>query len=180
MLLVGCVGAVGLSAATVRWEGLLVRGNHTWLIDLGRHPVWDPPQPPEYERFRQTFEQDEDFPLPQGCTTRAAYDPAEVALAAMLYMWPVTGLCGLLYIVARGPRRDFVLHCAAWVAAGLAASVVSCVGLWCLAGGWGPPAAGCFAVLGIVAGMACGVVTFRRGSRAGTRESASSGSDQRV
>src|SRR5205823_4083769 len=132
----GCFGAAILSAAAARWEGRLARGNHTWILDLGRHPVWRPPPPPDYERFRREFERSEDFPPPQGCTITAAYHADEIALGAMLYLWPVTGLCGLLYVVTRGPRRDFVLHCAASVAAGLTVAVAGCIGLWCVAGGW--------------------------------------------
>jgi hypothetical protein len=160
LLLAGCLGAIALSVATARWEGRLVRGNHTWLIDLGRHPVWSPPSPPDYERFRQEFEQSEDFPPPHGCAIESSYRPAEVALEAVLYLWLVTGSCGLLYLGARGPRRDFVMHCAASVAAGLTAAVAACLALWCVAGGWGPPFPACFGVFGLVVGLARGIASF--------------------
>ena len=125
-LLAGCLGAVAMSAATAPWESRLVQGNHSWIMDLGRHPVWQPPAPPDYAAFRQHFERSEDFPPRNGgWVIRAGYDPAGVGLAAAAYCWPVALMCGLLYLAVRGPRRDVVLHCALHVAAGLSANRVS-------------------------------------------------------
>lgn len=162
LLLAGCLGAVAVSAATAPWEARLVQGNHSWIMDLGRHPVWQPPAAPDYAAFRQHFERSEGFPPPNGgWAIRAGYDPAGVGLTAVAYCWPVAVVCGLLYFAARGPRRDVGLHCALHVAAGLTVAVAACVALWCVVGGWGPPAVGCFEVLGVVGGIISGLASFR-------------------
>jgi hypothetical protein len=162
LLLVGCLGAIALSTATTPWEARLVRDNHSWIMNLGRHPVWQPPAAPGYAAFRQHFERAEEFPLPDGgWTIRVGYDPAEVGLAAMAYCWPVALICGLLYLAIRGSRRDLVLHCALRVAAGLSAAVVACIALWCMIGGWGPPAVGWFGILGVVGGILNGLASYR-------------------
>ena len=165
LLLAGCLGAIAVSAATAPWEARLVQGNHSWIMDLGRHPAWQPPAAPDYQSFRQHFEQSREFPPPNGgWAIRASYDPVDVALAAVAYFWPVALVCGLLYLVVRGPRRDVVLHCALHVAAGLSVAVAACVALWCLVGGWGAPAVGCFGVLGLVGGSISGVASFSKGT----------------
>jgi hypothetical protein len=165
LLLAGCLGAIALSAATAPWEARLVRGNHSWIMDLGRHPAWQPPAAPDYTAFRQHFDRSEDFPPPDGgWVIRVSYDPVDVGLAALAYSWPVAAVCGLLYLAVRGPRRDVVLHCALRVAAGLSIAVAACVGLWCVVGGWGPPAVGCFGVLGVVGGIVSGLMSFSQGT----------------
>lgn len=106
------------------------------------------------------FERSGDFPPPHGCTIAVACREDEIVLGAIFYLWPVVGSCGLLYAVTRGPRKDFVLHCAAWAATGLTVAVAGCIGLWCVAGGWGPPAPVCFGVFGLVGGVLRGVASF--------------------
>jgi hypothetical protein len=162
LLLVGCGGAVGMAAATAPWKARLFQGNHSWVVDLGRHPVWHAPPSPDYESFRQWFEHSREFPRPNdGWGISIGYDPVEVGFAAVAYSWLVALVCGLLYLAVRGPRRDAVLHCSLHVAAGLAAALAACIGLWCVIGGWGPPAAPCFGVLGVVGGIFSGLASFR-------------------
>lgn len=163
LLLAGCLGAIATSAATAPWEARLVEGDSSWIMRLDRHPVWQPPAAPDYQAFRQHFERSREFPRPDGrWVIRASYDPIGVALAAVTYCWPVSLVCGLLYLAVRGPRRDEVLHCALGVAAGLSVAVAACVGLWCVVGGWGPPAIGCFGVLGVAGGVVGGLASFQQ------------------
>jgi hypothetical protein len=162
LLLAGVVAAVAMSAATARWHGRLTRDNHTWLMDLGTHPVWSPPPPPGYEAFRRAFAKSVEFPPPGDCVIDTAYDPAAVAVWALLFFWPVTGVCGGVYLVAPGGRRDIVLHGAAGAGVGLTLAVAGCVGLWCVAGGWGPPAPACFGVFGLLVGVIWGLKSFNR------------------
>lgn len=162
ILLAGCLGAITLSAATAPWEARLVQGNSTWIMRLDRRPVWQPPATPDYHAFRQHFEQSREFPPPNGgWVIRTSYDSVGVALTAVAYCWPVKLVCGLLYLAVRGPRRDLVLHCALTVAVALSVGVAACIALWCVVGGWGPPAVGCFGVLGVVGGIISGLATFR-------------------
>jgi len=132
-------------------------------MDLGQHPVWQPPPVPVYVAFRQHFVRSDDFPPPNGeWSIRSSYDPVEVSLSAVAYCWPVAFICGILYLAVRGQQRDVVLHCALHVAAGLSVAVAACVLTWCVIGGWGPSAVGCFGVMGVVGGIATGLTTFRQ------------------
>lgn len=163
LLLAGCFGAVAVSAATASWEARLVQGDTSWIMRLDPHPVWWPPATPDYQVFRRHFGQSQEFPLPDGeWVIRTSYDPIDVGLAAVAYCWPVALACGLLYLAVRGTRRDVILHCALYVAAGLVVAVAACFTLYCVVGGWGPPAVGCFGALGVVGGIVSGLASFQQ------------------
>ena len=159
LLLAGCLAVVVLSCFTARFEGKLVRGNQSWQLYLGRHAIWSPPERPDYERFRLYFDQSPGFPLEGIGTIKTSFSLADVVLEAVLYLWLVTGLCGLLYLSYRGSRRDKFLHCAGSVATWLTAAFAACIGLWCIAGGWGPPVPMCFALGGLVVGLVRGMAS---------------------
>ena len=139
LLFLGCVGATTVAAATARWDARLICGNHSWIMQLDRQPIWRTPVPPDYEAFRQHFAESNDFPVSKGsCIIRADYDRFEVGSTAIAYCWPICFVCGVSYLAIRGPRRDLLLHCALWVSASTSLAVVSSVILWCVFGGWGP------------------------------------------
>lgn len=166
LLLTGCLGGLALAAATPSWEAHLIQGATTWIMELGRHPLWDPPDAPDYHTFRQHFEQSKEFPPPNGgWAIHLHCDSLDIGLLAHAYCWPVALLCGLTYLRVRGSRRDLVLHCALWAAGGISIAVVACIALWFALGGWGPPMPGCFAFLGLILGVYYGLASFAQGSR---------------
>jgi hypothetical protein len=159
--------AVALCAAAVlargRWEGRLRAGQteSTWFIDLGRRPVWAPPDVPAYRQFREVFEE-----LPaataSGLTITRALKWDWMLVDFLLYLWGVTAAFGVAYLLARGHRRDPVLHGALCLGAALTAAAAACLGLWLLAGGWGAPYPELFGLVGVVAGILLAVLTHRR------------------
>jgi hypothetical protein len=165
VLLLACLGCVALVALNGRWEGRLTRGNHTWIVDLGRAPVWVPPSDPTYARFREDFKESEGFPAEgsPGLTVQRVLKLDWMAVDLLLYLWPVTVVGGLLYLAVRGERRDLILHLGLAAGIGLTAGAAACIGLWLLFGGWGPPAPEFFGGLGLVAGIVVGLVSFKRG-----------------
>jgi hypothetical protein len=166
LLLTGCLGAIAVAAASASWEGHLILGGHTWIMDLGRHPVWNPPAAPDYDAFRNHFERSKEFPPPDGGWGIDRHcDLFGIGLMAVAYSWPITLVCGLAYIAIRGLRRDVVLHCALWAAGGMSLGFVACIALWFVAGGWGPPMPGCFAFIGVIGGIYYGLASFARASR---------------
>jgi hypothetical protein len=57
-------------------------------------------------------------------------------------------------------RRDPVLHVVENVALGMTIAAISCVLLWTIGGGWGPPQPLLFASFGIAGGIAWGLLTL--------------------
>ena len=137
------------------WEGHLVRGNHTSIINLPSRPIWSPPAVPSYGIFRHTFT---DLP------SEPAYSPTIVRVfrydTAMfefvLFATASAAFCGLLYLLTRRGGRDALLHYSLFIPLGCAAAAAACVALWLLIGGWGPPLPLLFAFLGIGFGIYLG------------------------
>jgi len=156
----GCIAVV---AANARWEARLVRANHTWIVDLGRSPVWAPPSSDiTYARFKKDFSESNTFPTEDapGTTIQRSLKIEWMAADFMLYLWPVSIVAGLLYLTLRGSQRDLILHVGMSVGIGLTTAVVVCVGIWILFGGWGPPAPEVFGGLGLLVGIIAGLGSF--------------------
>jgi hypothetical protein len=135
----------------------------SWIIQLGNGPMWERPVAPDYQAFRDHFEKPQNFPAPNDVwVITTSYEPWNVILGSLIFCWPTTVVCGLLYHVFRGEKRDWVLHISLYIAIWLSASVGVCVVLWVIVGGWGPLAFDCFAVLGFIGGISSGLVTFRK------------------
>jgi hypothetical protein len=144
-------------------------------MDIGRHPFWHMPDEPDYRAFREHFAESKDFPsVPENCDIRVTYEPAAVGMLALAYCWPIAILFGLLYRAIRGSKRDMILHCALHLALGLLAGVGLCIVVWLVLGGWGPPALELFVALGVIGGIASGVVSFNKGKPGHSTEAASS------
>jgi hypothetical protein len=165
IFLVACLGSAALVAWSGRWEGRLTLGNHTWIVDLGRAPVWAPPPDPPYARFQEDFKESERFPTEgtPGITIQRVLKLDWMAVDLLLYLWAVTVASGLLYLATRGERRDLILHLGLSAGIGLTAGAAACIGLWLMFGGWGPPFPEFFGGLGLVGGVVAGLGSFRRG-----------------
>jgi hypothetical protein len=148
------LAAFGYTAATVYWEARLTTGDHSWLLYWGRHSVWRPPPPPDFERFRQEFADSR-----PGVIT-VSFEPMDVVLGGLLRATPIGLGCGFAYLAFRGPRQDLVLHTALFVSGGLLVSAAACLCLWCVTGGWGPPLVGLLTVAGLAGGLWLGVGSF--------------------
>jgi hypothetical protein len=167
LLAVGCMGAIAFSMCSTPWRACLVQQNREWksewIIQLGNGPMWERPVAPDYQAFRDHFEKPQNFPAPNDVwVITTSYEPWNVILGSLIFCWPTTVVCGLLYHVFRGEKRDWVLHISLYIAIWLSASVGVCVVLWVIVGGWGPLAFDCFAVLGFIGGISSGLVTFRK------------------
>jgi hypothetical protein len=166
IFLVACLGSSVLVAWSGRWEGRLTLGNHTWIVDLGRAPVWAPPPDPPYARFQKDFTESEGFPAEDtpGFAIHRVLKLDWMAVDLLLYLWAVTVASGLLYLAMRGERRDLILHLGLSAGIGLTAGAAGCIGLWLLFGGWGAPSPEFFGALGLVGGVVVGLGSFKRGS----------------
>jgi hypothetical protein len=159
LFLLVCLGCVALVGINGRWEGWLTGPNCAWTVDLDRAPIWAPPPEPD-------FNESETFP-PQGApglTIKRVLRVDRMAFDLLLSLWLATVICGVLYLATRGRRRDLVLHVGLFVGIGLTAGAITCVGLWLVFGGWGPPSPGFFGGLGLFGGIVAGLVSFRRES----------------
>ena len=135
LLVTGCLGAITLALATASWQAHLKYGAGTWIMDLGRHPVWDPPAAPDYDAFRQHFDRSKEFPPERGgWGIHLHCDPFDVGLLALAYSWPVAFLCGLVYQHRCESRRDLTLQCAFWAAVGTFLGIAGSIILWLI---WG-------------------------------------------
>jgi len=145
-----------------QWEGRLRLGQHTWFIDLDRRPVWNPPPVPTYGQFRNVFE---DLPAEAtpGLTITQALKWDWMLIELLLWLWGMTTLFGLLYPLARGHRRDHVLHGALCVGAAMTAAAAACFALWLVVGGWGAPAPELFGLLGVAGGILLAILTYKPG-----------------
>ena len=154
IFLIACLVCVIIVISTAHWQGCLSLENHGWLVDLHRSPIWAPPPAPSYSRFANTFSESSDFPLENtpGLTIVAVMDREALALDLLLYLWPVTLVCGLLYFIYRGERRDLVLHLAFFGGLGL---VVGCLLFLVVREGlilWSPGSSWCVFMVGILIG----------------------------
>ena len=161
IFVLACLGCVGLVASNGRWEGRLTRVTHTWIVDLGRAPIWAPPPEPSYATFEKDFKASEGFPAEgtPGLTITRVLKTDWMAVDVLLYLWAVTLAAGLLYLATRRANRDLVLHLALSAGIGLSAAAVACGALWLSFGGWGPPAPALFGGLGLIAGIVGGFVS---------------------
>jgi hypothetical protein len=165
IFLVACLGAAAIVACNGRWEGRLTLENTTWIVGLGRAPVWAPPPDPPYARFQEDFKDSEGFPAEgmPGITIQRVLKLDWMAVDLLLYLWAVTVASGLLYLAMRGERRDPILHLGLFAGIGLTAGAAACIGLWLLFGGWGPPDPELFGGLGLAVGLIVGLGSLKRG-----------------
>jgi hypothetical protein len=165
VFVLACLGCAAILVSNAPWEGRLTRGNHTWIVDLGRAPIWAPPPEPPYATFRQDFKESEGFPPegPPSLAIRRVLRLDWMSADLLLYLWSVSVLAGLLYLAMRGHRRDLILYLALSVGVGLTAAAAACIGLWLFYGGWGPPFPEFFGALGLVAGIVAGLASFKQG-----------------
>jgi hypothetical protein len=159
------LATVGLSLLALllqaRWEARLRSEEQTWMIDLGQHPVWKPPDAPGYHQFRQHFESLTIKP-DAGTTIGRVFKLDWMLLDFLLCLWGVAAAFGAVYVFVRGRRRDLILHTALCLSAGVTASAAACLGLWLALGGWGPPAPEVFGLSGVALGGLLTIVTYPR------------------
>jgi hypothetical protein len=158
----GCIVAVAWNG---RWEGRLLQADDMWTINLGQTPIWSPPPVPSYSSFKETFQNSRDFPV-EGMSKYRIQRVLKLDwmfLDFLLYFWPISGLCGLVYLMVGKENRDLLLYQGFTTGIGLTVAAVLCFGLWMILGGWGPPYPVFFGLLGLVLGFFGGASTFGRG-----------------
>lgn len=116
--------AVGglIAAAQTPWDGRLVVGSTTYFLDLGTHPAWRPPAPPDRQQFIDLFGGDRFVPADRLTPQMAASgvvlvspDWLGVSVHITLALWLPALLVGLLYAIPH-PDRDPLLDVAAGMA----------------------------------------------------------------
>jgi hypothetical protein len=90
-----------------------------------------------------------------------------MVIKLFLYLWPVTVFTGVLYLI--GKRTDPVLYVVLCIGIGLTAAACTCIGLWLLFGGWGPPMPTLFGTMGVLMGVVAGILTFPHAGAASNR-----------
>jgi len=162
--LLACLASILIVAWGGRWEGRLHQADRgTWILDLGRAPIWAPPADPSYASFRDNFKESQDFPV-EGTTQMTIGRVMRIDWMVtdfLLYLWPVTLIGGLGYLAVRKGRRSLILHLGLSIGIGLTIGAATCLGLWLLFGGWGAPAPNFFGGMGSVMGIVFGLASFR-------------------
>jgi len=157
LLIATSLASIAVVALRGQWQGRLAKGNESWIVDLGRSPIWEPPPEPIYAEFAKEFKGSDNFPLPNdnGISIRRRLKYDWMAGDLLIYLWVTTVVCGVLYLATRKNRRDIVLHCVVCVASCLTAAVVLFIASW----GNGAEILGSTALaIGIVVGLA----TYKR------------------
>jgi hypothetical protein len=100
-----------------QWKCELRIANTSYLIDLPRAPVWQPPKALEYEAFLTTFRS---LPprQPTGSTIERSYKWNWMGTELILWLWLASAVVGILYSIARGHHFDPILHYVSNVAIG--------------------------------------------------------------
>ncbi len=163
LLALGCFGATLWAAAHADWEARVAPGDGLDVMNLGRHPVWSPPESPAQFTFHSRSHRTESRPIRAGDVVAKSVRPADVAVEAAVLAWPTLAVVGVLYLASRGRRRSAALHCAGSVALGQCVALVACVAglqFWVSAGGWPHLPYDLFAV-GILGGLVVGLMTYR-------------------
>jgi hypothetical protein len=168
LFLLACLSCFAIVACNGRWEARLTDAKYTTIVDLGRSPLWAPPPVPTHARFRDEVEDSEAIRkgrFPSESSSRGTIVLVLrldwMAVDLLLYLWPVTVVAGLLYLAGRGKRRDLILHLGLSAGIGLTVAAVTCVGVWMLYGGWGPPDPESYGGYGLLLGILVGLISFR-------------------
>lgn len=163
-LRIGLLFSVVYAAATILNHGLWkgrYKSVQTWSIQLEPSPVWNPPSIPTYEQFHSQFDA-----LPknqaQGTSLTRILKWDWMVVDFLVYFWGITTGVSVVYLGIRAKRRDPVLQFTLWIAAGLTGSAVTCVLLWGVIGGWGPPWPLLFGVVGLILGPIIGAKRYSR------------------
>ena len=151
-------GAALAAAWRAQWEAAVSIDDRSWIIDLPRAPLWAGPAVPAYSAFAEF----PDLPplRPAGATIQRSLRFDWMMQDFMLWLWGLCMGCGLLYLMLRDGRRDWILHEALAIGIGLTISAGACVGLWMVFGGWGPPAPLVFGITGLLAGLIVGAAKY--------------------
>jgi len=169
LTIVAFMALIGATAVRIPWQGRLHHGSTTWLIDLGRAPIWRPPARPIYAEFERKFgrfDLDEN-PFPPadaaGLAVSRAVKWSFVSVEFFSSLWLLTVASSVLYASVHRRGADLVRSLVTWTAVGLSLAGALCLGLWAAYGGWGPPTPHLFGVFGLAAGLVAGGRAFVRG-----------------
>jgi hypothetical protein len=166
LFLVVVASSLRVVATRVEWEGRLRVANFTWITHLPLGPLWNPPEAPTYELFRDSFDDLPPAGAP-GLSIERILKWDWTLADLLLYLWVVNGLFGLLYLMLRRGRRDLVLHCGLGTALGLTGGAMACIGLWLVFGGWGPPCPEFFGLTGAIIGLLGSRLSWHRNAGTG-------------
>ncbi len=141
----------------------MTRQNCSWYIDLGRRPLWSPPALPGVEDFQANYGNSDTCPREIDDSVRfsRSLKLQWMLVDFLMFLWPVTLFCGLVYLLVRGKHRDLSLHISLFAGLGMTTGVLVCVQLYEMYGGWGPPSPEFFGGVGLALGVLVGALTFR-------------------
>jgi hypothetical protein len=77
----------------------------------------------------------------------------EMIFGVLLGLWPISIVFAILYRSMMADRTDRVFEICTALAWTFPTWGIACATLWCIVGGWGPPAIPCFIVLAVGSGV---------------------------
>ncbi len=156
------VSIIGLLTAVSfrgQWEAQLRANGTTFISHLPDAPIWQPPVAPDYAHFTAISDT---LPnqQPDASVISVVFKWHWVAIDFLLWFWGLVSATGVLYLLVRGAHDDPLLHFVLYTAVGLTAGGCTCIGLWIVLGGWGPPRPLFFAICGLLLGLVVGVLRW--------------------
>jgi hypothetical protein len=155
-------GLIALLLALAPWKIHLTfhepNSKSSFILSDERAPVWNPPALPPRQRFEEEFP---DIPATGG-VVEVELLWEEMILDMLLGIWPISIVFAILYRSMNVDRADRVFEVCTALAWTFPAFGAVCAILWCLVGGWGPPALPCFIVLAVASGVFVGLLRRRR------------------
>jgi hypothetical protein len=133
------------------WLGVMNCGNHTWFIPMENAPIWLQRPPPDYDRFLAAVADIPERDTP-GLEIDARPEYSHALIFALLGLWPITLVIGILYSGMAGVRRDPWLRASLGIGIGITCGALLCFVAYTLLGGWGPPYPAEFALVGAAGG----------------------------
>jgi len=160
IFLLGLAACAFLTFATGYWEADLTipQREGTCIIDLPRSPAWNPPPLPTYGDFSRVFAPELPKEQPRGIIITRVFKLEWTLIDGSLYLWGLTIVTAIPYYAVRRGRRDRLLTIVEKIALGMSAAAITCIILWLIGGGWGPPLPLPLAFLGVVGGIVWGLL----------------------
>lgn len=130
---------------------VLIYGNHTWFMPLESAPIWSEPPRLNYDEFSSVFDTVPPRDTPD-VTIGARPDYSNALIYAILGLWPISLIAGILSLVVAKTQPDSWLRASLGIGIGITCGALLCFAFYTIVGGWSPPYPAEFALIGAVGG----------------------------